>query len=156
MPAVAEKFVVLSGAIGNTFRKGDVVPAESFGEGLPRLLDLKAVRPAGAEEALCERVEVIEGERRNLSYEAAVVERDREIAKLKMENASLRAEVNNLKYAAQGAVVAPTPTPPIDQGLMAEKDRLIEELQKRLVEAREAGEGQQEGRGHRGALKAAK
>lgn len=155
MPAVAEKFVVLSGAIGSAWKKGDVVPAESFGEGLPRLLDLKAVRPAGAEEALCERVEVIESEKRNLSYEAAVVERDREIAKLKMENASLRAEVNHLKYAAGNAAAGP-PVAPIDSGLMAQKDLVIEDLQKQLVEARGANEGQQEGRGHRGALKATK
>lgn len=91
------KYVVIHNLVkagGVYHERGTVLTGDQAGEDLNRLLDLKAIRPATAEEAPQEQVTLVQPDRLHLSYEAKLAEKEEEIGRLRAHLAEKDAKLN--------------------------------------------------------------
>lgn len=151
-PPPTGKLVVLSGALG-PWRQGEVIEAGWLEQGFPghdlqRLYDVEAVRPADEREAAQERV-TLPGTPAATPLELQILDRDRKLGEQAQEVVRLRDELRAAKQQGPGQPQAQPQGP--DVRLIAEKDKIIADLQRELAEAKNtASAAEQESRGKRG------
>jgi hypothetical protein len=151
-PPPTGKLVVLSGGLG-PWRQGEVIEAKWLDQGFPgadlqRLYDVEAVRPADEREAAQERV-TLPGTAGATPLELQLADRDRRLGEQAQEVVRLRDELRAAKQQGPGQPQAPGPQG-VDPGLIAEKDKVIKDLQRQLEEARGQQAQAEEGRGRKG------
>src|SRR5262245_41365762 len=135
-PKAGDRFVVLHSAVGD-WTQGEVISGAALGEAKERLVGMKAVRPASAEEAGQSRVDV-SGVPLALSplALAALSAKDADIERLTQQVAAMQ---ERARSAAALATSAPPPAPPLSEEEKAhvaeaakEKDERIKALEAKV------------------------